>query len=154
MGTRPAALALLAVSLAATAARGADPGALAGVVRAREEAFAKTMADRDHAAFATFVAEEAVFLGRSALRGREAVAEGWKHYFEGPKAPFAWRPESVHVLGSGTLALSTGPVLDAQGVRVGTFTSTWRLDPDGQWRVVLDSGCPPCACPGPPGEKP
>lgn len=154
MGTRPAALALVAAVLGATAVRGADTGALAGVVRAREEAFARTMADRDHAAFATFVAEEAVFLGHGALRGREAVAAGWKRYFEGPKAPFSWRPESVHVLESGTLALSTGPVLDPQGVRVSTFTSTWRLEPDGQWRVVLDSGCPPCASPGPPGGKP
>jgi hypothetical protein len=48
---------------------------------------------------------------------------------------------------SGTLALSTGPVFDPQGKRTGTFTSTWKLEKDGEWRVVLDSGCPPCSCP-------
>jgi ketosteroid isomerase-like protein len=120
--------------------------ALAATVRAREQAFAKTLADRDHAAFAGFVSEEAVFLGRGVLRGRKAVAEGWRPLFEGKTAPFSWQPETVEVLDSGRLALSRGPVFDPAGKRTGTFTSTWRLEPDGEWRVVLDSGCPPCAC--------
>jgi ketosteroid isomerase-like protein len=106
------------------------------------------MADRDHAAFATFVAEEALFLGaQRVLRGRAAVAEGWKPYFEGAAAPFSWTPERVEVTDSGTLAISTGPVFDPGGARVGTFNSTWRLEKDGEWRVVLDVGCPPCGCP-------
>ena len=139
---------LLAGGLAGGGTWSAEPvEALASKVRARETAFAKTMADRDHAAFATFVAEEALFLGRSVLRGRPAVAAGWKAYFEGDKAPFSWQPDRVEVVDSGTLAFSTGPVFDPGGKRVGTFNSTWRLEKDGEWRVVLDSGCPPCACP-------
>jgi ketosteroid isomerase-like protein len=139
---------LLAGGLAVAAERAAEPvETLAVKVRARETAFAKTMADRDHAAFAAFVAEEALFLGRSVLRGRLAVAEGWRPYFEGEKAPFSWQPDRVEVLDTGTLAFSTGPVFDPGGKRVGTFNSTWRLEKDGEWRVVLDSGCPPCACP-------
>ena len=138
--------ALLAWGLAAAAA--AEPvEALAAKVRAREVAFAKTMADRDHAAFATFVSEGALFMGGGVLRGRPAVAEGWKPYFEGPKAPFSWQPHRVEVTDSGTLAFSTGPVFDPEGKRTGTFNSTWRLEKDGEWRVVLDSGCPPCTCP-------
>jgi ketosteroid isomerase-like protein len=137
--------ALLACGLGAAAAEPVE--ALAAKVRAREVAFAKTMADRDHAAFATFVSEEAVFLGRTALRGRAAVAAGWKAYFEGAKAPFSWAPDRVEVIAAGTLAVSTGPVFDPDGKRSGTFTSTWRLEKDGEWRVVLDSGCPPCTCP-------
>jgi ketosteroid isomerase-like protein len=133
----------------ASLAMAADPAANAGLaerVRAREAAFAKTMADRDHAAFTSFVSEEAVFLGRTALRGRKAVSEGWKAYFADKQAPFAWAPETVEVIDSGTLALSRGPVFDPGGKRTGTFTSTWRLEKDGEWRIVLDSGCPPCQC--------
>lgn len=140
--------AVLLASLAGSDARSSEPvEALAATVRARETAFAKTMADRDHAAFATFVAEEALFVGRAVLRGRPAVVAGWKAYFEGDKAPFSWQPDRVEVVDSGTLAFSTGPVFDPGGKRVGTFNSTWRLEKDGEWRVVLDSGCPPCACP-------
>jgi ketosteroid isomerase-like protein len=142
----------LALAAAASAVARQGPAAEtreqnAARVRAREQAFAKTMADRDHAAFAGFVSEEAVFVGRTVRRGRREVAEGWKPYFEGARVPFSWQPETVEVLDSGTLALSRGPVFDEQGKRTGTFTSTWRREPDGEWRVVLDSGCPPCACP-------
>ena len=123
------------------------PAKLAEQVRAREVAFAKTMADRDHGAFATYVSEEALFVGPTVLRGRAAVAAGWKPFFEGPSAPFSWEPERVEVIDSGTLAISNGPVRGPEGQRVGTFNSTWRLESDGQWRVVLDIGCPPCRCP-------
>ena len=81
------ALAVLACALVPLA-RAEAPDAAAGKVRAREAAFAKSMADRDLTAFSAFVAKDAVFLGRTALRGRPAVVEGWKAYFEGPKAPF------------------------------------------------------------------
>jgi ketosteroid isomerase-like protein len=57
-------------------------------------------------------------------------------------APFSWRPETVEVLESGTLALSSGPVFDAAGQPIGAFNSIWRLEADGRWRVVFDKGCP------------
>ena len=137
------------------AGAGFQEAALLGIEKAAllvrpdaERAFAKTMADRDHAAFVSFLAEEAVFLPSDrALRGRDEVAAGWKRYFEGAQAPFSWQPERVEVVASGALAVSTGPVYDPAGKRIGTFTSTWRREPDGRWRIVLDSGCPPCACP-------
>jgi ketosteroid isomerase-like protein len=112
-------------------------------VRATEAAFAKTMADRDHAAFTSLIADEAVFVGRSLLRGRQAVADGWRVYFEAAQAPFAWAPERVVVLASGILALSSGPVFGPDGRRGGTFNSVWRREPDGTWKIVLDNGCPP-----------
>jgi ketosteroid isomerase-like protein len=119
--------------------------ALAARVAESERAFAKTMADRDHAAFGTFVADEAVFFGgQRVLRGRAQVVEDWKRFYESEAAPFSWEPEQVEVLDSGTLALTSGPVHDPQGKRIGTFTSIWRLEPDGKWRVIFDKGCPPC----------
>jgi len=127
---------------------------LAEQVRQAETAFAKTMADRDHAAFVSFLAEEAIFgAGARELRGKEAVAAAWKRYYEGVQAPFAWAPENVAVLDSGTLAFSSGPVTDPAGKRVGTFNSVWRREADGKWKIVLDRGCPPCECPAAPAGK-
>jgi len=137
----------LALAGVADGAGAASVEDLRAAVRAREAAFAKTMADRDHAAFATFVSEEAIFVGAQALRGRAAVAEGWSRFFEGKEAPFSWAPERVEVVDSGTLAISSGPVYGTAGERIGTFHSTWRRESDGEWRVVLDIGCPPCPCP-------
>ena len=134
-----------AVGAALLDASGSGPAALAAEVRAAETAFAATMAARDHAAFTAMLADEAIFLGpQRVLRGRGAVSEGWRAFFDGPKAPFSWAPERVEVLGSGTLALSSGPVFDPSGARTGTFNSVWRRQEDG-WRIILDNGCPPCA---------
>ena len=65
-----------------------------------------------------------------------------------------WRPQFVEVLDNGTLALSRGPyrviAQDADGKAVeswGTFNSVWRLNDDGQWRVVFDAGSPAATAP-------
>ncbi|MET0552290.1 MAG: nuclear transport factor 2 family protein, partial [Vicinamibacteria bacterium] len=135
-------LAVLMVGTAATL--GAETNdALREQVRARERAFAKTMADRDHAAFQTFLADEAVFFGPAgATRGKAAVAAEWRPLFEKPAAPFSWDPETVEVLDSGTLAISSGPVKRPDGTSASSFNSIWRRESDGVWRVVFDKGCP------------
>jgi ketosteroid isomerase-like protein len=112
-------------------------------VRERETAFARSMADRDLAAFTSFIGPEAVFVGvGGTTRGPQEIAAAWKRFFDGPDAPFSWKPETVEVLASGDLALSSGPVFDPKGERIGTFNSTWRRDGDGLWRIIFDSGCP------------
>ncbi len=115
-----------------------------------ERAFAKSMADRDHAAFALFLSDEAIFFsGPKVLRGKQQVAAAWKRFYEGPTAPFSWQPEQVEVLPSGQLALSSGPVRDAQGKLIATFSSIWRLEAPGVWRIVFDKGNDVCDCPKP-----
>ncbi len=141
---------LLAAALVA-----AEPTApsLQEQVRAAERAFAQSMADRDHAAFSRHLADDTIFLGRRALRGKAEVAEAWKGFFEGPRAPFSWEPERVEVNDAGTLGISTGPVRDETGKQTGTFNSIWRREKDGRWRIVFDNGCncvPPPPRPSPP----
>jgi len=134
------ALAFLLIAGPATAQTNAD---LARQVFVAESSFAHTMAARDHEAFASFIAPDAIFFSRQGpLRGRAAVLEAWAPFFAGPDAPFSWRPELVEVLDSGTLALTSGPVRDPTGRRTGTFNSIWRREPNDQWRVVFDKGCP------------
>jgi len=139
---------LALVLLLAAAALSAETNAeLKEQVRRTEVAFAKTMADRDPVAFRKFLAADTIFMsGGQPTRGPAAVAERWKRFFEGPAAPFSWAPQFVEVLDSGTLALSSGPVLDPSGKRTGTFNSVWRREADGQWKIVLDNGCPACDC--------
>jgi len=103
------------------------------------------MADRDVTAFAGFISSEAVFLSGSApLRGRDAIVAGWTPFFQEETPPFSWEPETVVVLDSGDLALSTGPVFDKEGTKVAIFTTTWRQEQPGQWHVVFDRGNKAC----------
>lgn len=112
-----------------------------------ERAFAKTMADRDHAAFAKFIADDAIFFtGKRALHGSDEVVKAWKPFYDEAAAPFSWTPETVEVLATGKLALSTGPVKDTDGKVVATFTSIWRMDANGAWKIIFDKGNSTCNC--------
>lgn len=111
-------------------------------VRDAENAFARTMAARDHEGFQRFLADDAVFFtGPEPLRGKAAVAAHWKRWYEGPSAPFSWESRDVEVLDNGTLAMSKGPVYAPDGRPTGSFTSVWRREPNGEWRIVFDTGC-------------
>jgi ketosteroid isomerase-like protein len=133
---------LVAVLAACSTAPTADRASLERQVADTEIAFARTMADRDHAAFARFLAEDTVFFsGPTPLRGKVAVAAWWKRFYESPKAPFSWKPDKVEVLDNGQLAMSTGPVFDDSGKAVASFTSVWRQESPGVWRIIFDKGC-------------
>jgi ketosteroid isomerase-like protein len=127
-----------------------DPAQSKEQVTATELAFEKTMADRDHAAFSSFISDEAVFVSRGQpVRGKAAITADWKRFYVSPSAPFSWKPDLVEVLPSGTLAYSTGPVFSPDGKVFARFNSIWRLEAPGVWRVVFDSGSDVCNCPKP-----
>ena len=106
-----------------------------------EVAFARSMAERDFAAFARHVSEHAVFwTGGKPLRGKAAVLQAWQRFYDAPRAPFSWQPDEVVVIGDGTLAQSTGPVRDLDGKVFARFRSVWRRESDGRWLIVLDRG--------------
>ncbi len=101
------------------------------------------MRERNLITFGQFISPEAIFFSSTTvLRGSAEVIAGWAPYFAANQAPFSWEPDQVEVLESGTLALSTGPVIDASGKVIARFNSVWRLEDDNHWRVVFDKGGP------------
>ena len=144
----PAAICVIAVIAGcATAPAPQSTAALRDQVIATERAFARTMADRDFAAFTSYLSEEAVFFsGPTPLHGKAAVAADWKPFYEKTEAPFRWEPAGAEVLDSGTLALSFGPVHDPAGKQIATFMSVWRQEAPGVWRIVFDKGAAACNC--------
>jgi ketosteroid isomerase-like protein len=134
-------IALAASSVAVSAQ--ADLETLRRQVADTERAFARSMADRDHAAFTDYLSDQAVFFsGTKTLNGKAAVSLAWKRFFEGEAAPFSWQPDQVEVTSDGLLALSTGPVYDPAGKPIARFNSVWRLEAPGTWRIVFDKGQP------------
>ncbi len=146
-----AALTLLLLAAPLAAEEAADS------LRAAELAFAASVADRDPEAFASFLDEDAVFVSGGVLRGKEAILQGWSIFFAEGGPELTWRPEVVEVRPDG-LGLSRGPytltVTAADGSETsssGQFMSIWRRQEDGGWKILFDSGCPPCAAAASPG---
>jgi ketosteroid isomerase-like protein len=138
----------LALAGAFAAACAALPNASTADLRqqviATEKGFAQTMARRDFAAFTSFLAEDTLFFdGERPLRGKAQVAADWKKFYEKPEAPFSWEPAQVEVLDNGTLAISSGPVRNAQGKVVASFTSIWQRQ-NGGWKIIFDKGNKAC----------
>lgn len=120
----------------------ARTAALQRQVFAAESSFAASMAQRNLEAFGSHVSSEAIFFGdTTVMRGKQAVLAGWKRFFARPDAPFSWSPDVIEVLPSGNLALSSGPVFDPAGQKTGTFSSIWRREPEGSWKIIFDKGC-------------
>jgi len=115
-------------------------------VRATEITFAKTLADRDVKTFTRMIAPDVIWLADATLRGPAQVLTRWQKYFDAAQPPFSWAPEIVEVQAGGKLALSSGPVLNPDGKRIATYTSIWRREPGGEWRIIFDRGSPFCDC--------
>ena len=140
-GSRVLMMAAVVVALApdSDAAQFDVPEAQEG--RAREVAFAKTMADRDFEAFLTFIAPDAVFFaGHRPQRGRTVIGDVRRSLFEGDGAPFSWGSDLVQVMDSGDVAFSSGPVTRPDGESTSQFNSIWLKADDEVWYVVLDKG--------------
>lgn len=130
-----------------------EADALVEQVRATEIAFARTLADRDAHKFLSMIAPDIIWLaGDRTLRSPQEVLADWQRFFDAPRAPFSWAPELVEVQPGGALALSTGPVTNAAGKRVGTYTSIWRRESSGEWKIIFDRGCPACDCAAAPAD--
>ena len=118
-------------------------------VRCREIGFSKSVESQDAEAFASVLDPDARFVGNSVMSGPDAIIEAWSFFFGEDAPKMKWRPRFVEVLNDGTLALTRGPfrmiTKDEEGNETehwGTFNSFWRLQENGEWKVVFDAGSP------------
>ena len=136
-----------------TTAAMADP---ADDVRCREIGFSKSVENRDLRAFRSFIDTDARFISDQVRRGRSEISDGWSPFMEKDGPRIKWRPRFVEVLEDGKLAMTRGLYRisatnedGSESVAFGSFNSPWRLNDDGEWRVVFDAGDPAARPPSP-----
>ena len=117
-------------------------------LREAELEFARSVAQRDRDSFLASIGDDAIFLSPAPLVGKIAIVQAWASFFEPDGPSLEWEPDIVEVQPGGNLGITHGPYrLTVKGeggkaqIRRGTFTSIWRREPDGIWRIVFDSGC-------------
>jgi len=112
-----------------------------------ESRFAKDVAERGGAAFASWFADDGVELGNGDAPhiGKVAIVKSanWS-----PKDyQLTWTPTDAMMGPSGDMGYTWGHFeghsKDANGnpvVTSGRYMTVWRREPDGSWKVVLDAG--------------
>jgi ketosteroid isomerase-like protein len=110
-----------------------------------EANFAADVAKHGHDAFLTYFAEDGVevvdgggFDTKDAMRKRAPWAEG---------TTLTWTPIKAEMAASGDLGFTYGNYIytakNKEGkvvVNYGKYTSIWKKQKDGQWKVVVDMG--------------
>ena len=112
-----------------------------------EVEFSRSVENQDFEAFKSFLDPEVRFVTGNISRGPEEVGQGWASFFQPDASKIRWRPLIVEVVAGGTLAISRGPYRQTsvsddgeEKIAWGTFNSTWRLNADGEWKVLFDAG--------------
>jgi len=120
-----------------------------------ELSFAASVAAKDFESFAAHIDEQAIFVAGQVLNGKPAILEAWSGFFAAGGPKMEWHPETVTVRTDGRLGISKGPYTltietadGGESAQQGQFISIWELQEDGGWKIIFDSGCPPCPdCP-------
>jgi ketosteroid isomerase-like protein len=115
----------------------------------RELAFAQSVQQHDAAAFASYLADDAVFDANTGKpkHGADTIRQHWAAIIAGKTVHLDWYPQHVVATADGALAYSSGAYLyedPAPNAKprfvIGKFATTWRRGSDGTWRVAFDGG--------------
>jgi len=97
-------------------------------------------------AFWLYLADDAVQLpaGAEPIYGRTSIVAGMEAW---PQTVLVWHPQAAQVAQSGDLGYTWG-VFECRksepdgGLKIshGKYVNVWRRNPDGQWKVVVDTG--------------
>lgn len=117
-------------------------------LREADAAIQEALARRDLERTMSFYAEDAVLLpaAEPLIRGKAAIREEWKHLFAIPDFRTTSTLTRVEVARSADLAYTMGTYLatmmgeDGREVtEPGKWVSVWKKQPDGSWRIVVDT---------------
>jgi len=113
-----------------------------------EAEFMKAAAEKGSKGYLSYYADDAVELpnGAPAIEGKVNIAPGM-NFLDDPNNRLTWTPTGGDVSSSGDLGYTYGTFEfrsnDKDGkprVEHGKYTSIWKLQKDGSWKVVLDMG--------------
>ncbi len=130
-----------------SAAHAADESDAQNTVRCNEIAFSNALETDDVSRFRELLDPDVRFVSSAVLRGPDEVIDGWRAYFAKDGPELIWRPHIVEVLEDQNIAISRGPYRfrhrEEDGTPVeswGMFNTIWRLNAEGEWRVLIDAG--------------
>jgi ketosteroid isomerase-like protein len=141
------ALVIGAVGLGVRSSANAKP-ATAETLRQLEGEFMKAAAEKGSEGYMSYYAEDAVEVpnGEDAIQGKANIAKTMG-FLDDKKNQLTWTPVGADISASGDLGYTWGTYefrsQDKDGkpiVAHGKYTSIWKKQKDGSWKVALDMG--------------
>jgi len=126
----------------------AAPKATADMLKQLEGEFMKAAAEKGSQGYMSYYAEDAVEIpnGGPLIPGKANIAKGMG-FLDDKNNRLLWTPVGADISASGDLGYTYGNYefhsKDKDGkptVEYGKYTSIWKLQKDGSWKVVLDMG--------------
>lgn len=126
----------------------ATPKATVETLKQLEGEFMKTAGEKGSRGYMSYYAEDAVEVPNGApfILGKVNIGKGMG-FLDDANNRLVWRPVGGDISSSGDLGYTYGSFefhsKDKDGklhVDYGKYTSIWKLQADGKWKVVLDMG--------------
>ena len=126
----------------------ASPKATAEALKQLEGEFMKTAAEKGSQGYMSYYAEDSVELpnGAALIPGKANIAKTMG-FLDDKNNHLSWTPVGADISASGDLGYTYGTYefrsKEKDGkptVEHGKYTSIWKLQKDGTWKVVLDMG--------------
>ena len=126
----------------------ASPKATAETLKQLEAELMKTAADRGSQGYMSYYADDSVEVpnGAPLIQGKAEIAKGMG-FLDDKNNRLIWTPVGADISASADLGYTYGTFefhsKNKEGkptVDYGKYTSIWKLQKDGSWRVVLDMG--------------
>jgi ketosteroid isomerase-like protein len=126
----------------------ASPKATAEVLKQLEAEFMKAAAEKGSQGYMSYYADDSVEVpnGAPLIEGKSNIAKTMG-FLDQKENHLTWTPVGADISTSGDLGYTYGYYefqhRDQAGKRVaehGKYTSIWKLQKDGTWKVVLDMG--------------
>jgi len=126
----------------------ASPKATAETLKQLEGKFMKAAAEKGSQGYMSYYADDSVEVpnGGPLIQGKMEIAKGMG-FLDDKSNQLLWTPVGADISASGDLGYTYGTYefhsknKDGKpAVEYGKYTSIWKLQKDGSWKVVLDMG--------------
>jgi ketosteroid isomerase-like protein len=126
----------------------ASPKATPEMLKQLEGEFMKAAADKGSQGYMSYYADDSVEIpnGAPLIQGKAEIAKGMG-FLDDKNNRLLWTPVGADISASGDLGYTYGTfefhTKDKDGkpvVQYGKYTSIWKQQKDGSWKVVLDMG--------------
>lgn len=118
-----------------------------------DRAFAKAVTERRLQGWMDFMADDAARmekLGGKFIKGKEAIRKADTALFADPKRRLVWDPVDAHLYADQKSGITSGRYQlfrtgdDGKETiqATGSYFTGWRKQPDGNWKVIFDTGAP------------